>query len=181
MAVYACPTTLPSASWIFADSDEGGRRAAVINTLIAAAMLNDIDQQAWLGDVARPLARSPGQADRRTIALARVWIMPACCLTSSSPCAMMTSCEVVMRAQAHTYEIPLDRVDLEALDCFLMSERAPSESMMLSDLDGFLTGFALRPELVMPSEWLPIIFGGDAPEFADEVQAKATRRDYGSL
>ena len=43
---------------------------------------------------------------------------------------------------------------------------------MLSDLDGFLTGIALRPELVMPSEWLPIIFGGDVPEFADEVEAR---------
>ena len=62
-----------------------------------------------------------------------------------------------MRTQAHACEIPLDRVDLEALDRFLMSERSPSESMMLSDLDGFLTGIAVGPELVMPSEWLPII------------------------
>ena len=38
---------------------------------------------------------------------------------------------------------------------------------MLSDLDGFLIGIAVRPELVMPSEWLPIIFGGEVSEFAD--------------
>jgi uncharacterized protein len=77
-----------------------------------------------------------------------------------------------MRAQARAHEIPLDRVDLEALDRFLMSDRAPPESMMLSDLDGFLAGIAVGPELVMPSEWLPLVFGGDAPEFADEVEAK---------
>jgi yecA family protein len=71
-------------------------------------------------------------------------------------------------------EIPIDRaVDLEALDSFLMSDRSPSDSMMLSDLDGFLTGIAIGPELVLPSEWLPLIWGGDTPEFADEDEAKA--------
>ena len=78
-----------------------------------------------------------------------------------------------MRAQAHAHEIPLDGVDLETLDRFLMSDRSPSESMMLSDLDGFLTGVAVGPELVMPSEWLPVIWDGEAPEFADEAEAQA--------
>jgi uncharacterized protein len=78
-----------------------------------------------------------------------------------------------MRAQARAHEIPLDHVDLEVLDRFLTSDRSPPESMMLSDLDGFLTGIAVGPELVMPSEWLPVVFGGGAPEFADEAEAKA--------
>ena len=69
--------------------------------------------------------------------------------------------------------MPVDRVDLEMLDGFLMSDRAPSESMMLSDLDGFLTGIAVGPEFILPSEWLPLIWGGEAPEFADEAEAKA--------
>jgi len=81
--------------------------------------------------------------------------------------------EAVMRAQARAHEIPLDRVDLEALDRFLMSDRSPSDSMMLSDLDGFLTGIVIGPELVLPSEWLPLVWGGEAPEFADESEAKA--------
>src|SRR5580692_10963380 len=38
-------------NWTFAGSDEGGRRAATIYTLIATAKLNDIDPQAWLADV----------------------------------------------------------------------------------------------------------------------------------
>jgi uncharacterized protein len=81
--------------------------------------------------------------------------------------------EAAMRAQALPHAIPLDQVDLEALDRFLMSDRSPPNSMMLSDLDGFLTGIAIGPELVLPSEWLPLVWGGEAPEFADESEAKA--------
>jgi hypothetical protein len=46
-------------NWTFAGSDEGGRRAAAIYTLIATAKLNNIDPQAWLADV---LARPPGSS-----------------------------------------------------------------------------------------------------------------------
>lgn len=35
----------------FAGSDEGGRRAAAIYSLIATCKLNDIDPQVWLADV----------------------------------------------------------------------------------------------------------------------------------
>jgi hypothetical protein len=38
-------------SWLFAGSDRGGGRAAVIYTLIQTARLNDVDPQAWLADV----------------------------------------------------------------------------------------------------------------------------------
>jgi uncharacterized protein len=80
--------------------------------------------------------------------------------------------EAAMFAHKLADEMPVDRVDLEALDDFLMSDRAPSESMMLSDLDGFLTGIAVGPELILPSEWLPLIWGGEAPEFSNEAEAK---------
>jgi transposase len=49
-------------NWTFAGSDEGGRRAAAIYTLIATAKLNDVDPQAWLADV---LARLPDYPMRR--------------------------------------------------------------------------------------------------------------------
>ena len=78
-----------------------------------------------------------------------------------------------MCAQALAHEILLDRVDLEALDEFLRSDRSPSNSMMLSELDGFLTGIAVGPELVRPSEWLPLVWGGEAPEFAGLDEANA--------
>jgi transposase len=38
-------------SWLFAGSDRGGERAAVMYTLIQTARMNGIDPQAWLADV----------------------------------------------------------------------------------------------------------------------------------
>ena len=49
-------------NWTFAGSDEGGRRAAALYTLIATAKLKDVDPQAWLADV---LARLPDYPARR--------------------------------------------------------------------------------------------------------------------
>jgi transposase len=49
-------------NWTLAGSDEGGRRAAAIYSLIATAKLNDVDPQAWLADV---LALLPDHPARR--------------------------------------------------------------------------------------------------------------------
>jgi transposase len=38
-------------SWLFAGSDRGGERAAIMLTLIQTAKLNDVDPQAWLANV----------------------------------------------------------------------------------------------------------------------------------
>jgi transposase len=38
-------------SWLFAGSDRGGERAALMYTLIQTARLNDVDPHAWLADV----------------------------------------------------------------------------------------------------------------------------------
>jgi transposase len=38
-------------SWLFAGSDRGGGRAAVMYTLMQTARLNDVDPQAWLADL----------------------------------------------------------------------------------------------------------------------------------
>jgi transposase len=48
-------------NWTFAGSDEGGRRAAAIYTLIATAKLNDVDPQAWLADVLARLLDYPAK------------------------------------------------------------------------------------------------------------------------
>ena len=66
-----------------------------------------------------------------------------------------------------------DWVDLDVLDRFLMSDAAPDNSMGLSDLDGFLTGVLVGPELIMPSEWLPRIWGGEDPVFENTEEAQA--------
>ncbi|WP_245452145.1 transposase domain-containing protein, partial [Mesorhizobium waimense] len=46
-------------SWLFAGSDRGADRAAFMATLIMSAKLNDIDPQAWLGDVLARIADIP--------------------------------------------------------------------------------------------------------------------------
>jgi hypothetical protein len=43
-------------AWLFAGSDRGGERAAVMFTLIHTAKLNDVDPQAWLADVLARIA-----------------------------------------------------------------------------------------------------------------------------
>ena len=69
-------------------------------------------------------------------------------------------------------DLDLQDFDLEQLDHFLMSEGAPEDCMQLSDLDGFLTAVAIGPDLIMPSEWLPAIWGGEEPVFADQDEAQ---------
>jgi transposase len=43
-------------AWLFAGSDRGGERTAVMLTLIQTARLNDVDPQAWLADVLARIA-----------------------------------------------------------------------------------------------------------------------------
>src|SRR4051794_4653362 len=64
-------------------------------------------------------------------------------------------------------------VDLATLDDFLGSEHSPPECMQLSELDGFLAGIVVGPELIPPSVWLPIVWGGEAePGWADLQEAQ---------
>jgi transposase len=46
-------------SWLFAGSDRGGQRAAIMYSLIVTAKMNDIDPQAWLADVLGRIAGHP--------------------------------------------------------------------------------------------------------------------------
>ncbi|MDA9464587.1 IS66 family transposase [Bradyrhizobium sp. CCBAU 53415] len=46
-------------SWLFAGSDRGADRAAIMATLITTAKLNDVDPQVWLADVLARIATIP--------------------------------------------------------------------------------------------------------------------------
>jgi transposase len=48
-------------NWTFAGSDDGGRRAAAIYTLVETAKLNDIDPQAWLAHLLAHLLDYPAK------------------------------------------------------------------------------------------------------------------------
>ena len=48
-------------SWLFAGSERGADRAAVMATLISTAKMNDVDPQAWLADVLARIAEHPAR------------------------------------------------------------------------------------------------------------------------
>lgn len=58
---------------------------------------------------------------------------------------------------------------LRRLDGALAGLPADSDAMLLSELDGYLAGIIICPELILPGEWLPVVWGDDGvPPFEDE-------------
>jgi uncharacterized protein len=51
---------------------------------------------------------------------------------------------------------------VELLDNHLARLPLDSEAMIVSELDGFVAGILVCPELILPSEWLPKVWGGEA-------------------
>lgn len=48
----------------------------------------------------------------------------------------------------------------------------PAGTLTYHELQGFLFTVASAPALVPPSDWMPVIFGGEEPEYEDLPQAK---------
>jgi uncharacterized protein len=70
-------------------------------------------------------------------------------------------------------ETPLSHEEIRELDVFLMSDATPDECMDIVTLDGFLSALAIGPDLVPPSVWLPLIWGGEKePVFESSAQAE---------
>jgi uncharacterized protein len=46
------------------------------------------------------------------------------------------------------------------------------EPMLLTELDGYLTGVIVCPQLVMPGEWLPVVWGEDGAPFDDTADVQ---------
>ena len=53
------PIALGKKNWLFAGSERAGQRAAVIQTLLGTAKLNDLDPAAWLKDTLEKLPTWP--------------------------------------------------------------------------------------------------------------------------
>lgn len=56
---------------------------------------------------------------------------------------------------------PLTDEELEELGEFLMSDLTGAAAMDLSMVDGFLTALAVGPRNLPPSQWMPLIWGGE--------------------
>jgi len=65
----------------------------------------------------------------------------------------------------------LTDAELDRLDLF-MCHQDDDDVMMLSELDGYLTGVLVSPDLILPSEWMPVIWGEAGPAFANEDEAR---------
>ena len=65
--------------------------------------------------------------------------------------------------------------ELEELDQFLLSDARSDETMLLDTLDGYLTAIAIGPTTILPSRWLPGVWGPseeDEPKFETPEQAQ---------
>lgn len=70
---------------------------------------------------------------------------------------------------------PLSDAEIDELDSFLMSDLVSDESMVMDSLDGYLTAIAIGPTTLVPSQWLPGVWGSGeehAPEFESMAQAQ---------
>lgn len=65
---------------------------------------------------------------------------------------------------------PLSEEEVDWLDDFLLSIDADDSVLNFSELDGFLTAAVSGPEMIVPSEWVDVIWGGSAnqPELEGE-------------
>jgi len=74
---------------------------------------------------------------------------------------------------AMTLDTLLTDAELDELDTFLISEATPEECMDLAMMDGFLTALLIGPNTVLPSQWLPVLWGetdDDPMEFESSEQ-----------
>jgi uncharacterized protein len=66
---------------------------------------------------------------------------------------------------------PLTDEELDELENFLDSDATSEEAMDISMLDGFLTALAIGPNNLMPSQWMPVVWGEDM-KWASQAQAE---------
>ena len=63
--------------------------------------------------------------------------------------------------------------DPSALRAFLEHPSRPAGTLTYHELQGFLFTIVSAPEMIPPSEWLPIIFAGEDIDYASVEEAEA--------
>jgi uncharacterized protein len=65
--------------------------------------------------------------------------------------------------------------EIDHLEALLGNLEVMLDAMCVSELDGYVAGLLLCPDMIMPSEWLPDVWGlDDEPEFDSMEQAQET-------
>lgn len=70
---------------------------------------------------------------------------------------------------------PLNQAELEWLDAVLMDYGNDDSVLDVTELDGFLTAIVSGPEPIVPSRWLPVLWGGAGNEPEWESPAEFER------
>jgi uncharacterized protein len=71
-------------------------------------------------------------------------------------------------------QLALDLDDgFQRLAALLESEDTPQGRMTLSALDGLIAAITVGPDLVLPSEWMALVWGPEPPVFESEEEAQA--------
>lgn len=66
----------------------------------------------------------------------------------------------------------LDGERIDRLSELLERRAVPFRGLNLEALDGFFSALVLAPETVSDEEWLPVVWGGRAPRWANEDEAR---------
>jgi uncharacterized protein len=67
------------------------------------------------------------------------------------------------------------------LSAFLNDPLRPPDTLSYHELQGFLFAVASAPQLIAPSEWMPLVFGDAEPEYASLDEAKRVLGELMSL
>lgn len=76
---------------------------------------------------------------------------------------------------------PFNKTTQKRLVTVLAAPERADESMSYPELAGFLFGVCCCPEMIPPSEWLPLVLGEGDPGYRDEIQAQQTLGDLMAL
>lgn len=65
--------------------------------------------------------------------------------------------------------------EIDHLEELLSNIEVMPDAMCVSELDGYVAGLLLCPEMIVPSEWLPEVWALDGePQFENIEEARAT-------
>lgn len=96
----------------------------------------------------------------------------------SGVCASGTKAERGVAAlcnhSEHVMMMRLDTKDARALAAFLDNPQRPEGTLRLDEVRGFLFTVASAPEMIPPSEWMPLIFNDSEAGYSSLREAEAT-------
>jgi len=75
----------------------------------------------------------------------------------------------------------LTKADYKVIEKFLESDETPEDCMNLSMMDGFLTAIVIGPDMIQPSQWIPVLFGVNSEDDTIGKSHEKMQRIFGLL